>query len=57
MSFAFVAFGVKPELTFHKIFDAMYNDGTCTSTTASDGTITRDPCPDAYGRLLGMNLT
>ena len=31
----------------------MYNDGTCSSTTAADGTVTRDPCPDAYGMVLG----
>lgn len=34
----------------------MYANGTCTSTTAADGTITRDPCPDAYGMLLGTSL-
>ncbi|EKM51797.1 uncharacterized protein PHACADRAFT_177210 [Phanerochaete carnosa HHB-10118-sp] len=38
------------------IFDAMYANGTCPSTTAADGTITRGPCPDAYGKLLGTSL-
>jgi hypothetical protein len=37
-----------------KIFDAMYRDGTCTSTTNADGTATRNACPDAYGKLLGQ---
>ncbi|KAH8118876.1 xanthine/uracil permease [Phellopilus nigrolimitatus] len=38
------------------IFDALYANGTCTSTTAADGTVTRDACPDAYGMLLGTSL-
>ncbi|KAF9063594.1 xanthine/uracil permease [Rhodocollybia butyracea] len=42
--------------TANAIFDAMYRDGTCSSTTAADGTITRDSCPDAYGKLLGTSL-
>ncbi|KAK7472744.1 hypothetical protein VKT23_000854 [Stygiomarasmius scandens] len=42
--------------TANAIFDAMYNDGTCPSTTASDGTVTREACPDAYGMLLGTSL-
>ncbi|KAH9931655.1 xanthine/uracil permease [Epithele typhae] len=42
--------------TANAIFDAMYSDGTCSSTTASDGTVTRDACPDAYGKLLGTSL-
>ncbi|KAJ7616438.1 xanthine/uracil permease [Roridomyces roridus] len=42
--------------TANAIFDAMYNDGTCPSTTAADGTVTRGPCPDAYGMLLGTSL-
>ncbi|KAJ7440770.1 xanthine/uracil permease [Mycena galericulata] len=42
--------------TANAIFDAMYNDGTCPSTTAADGTITRGPCPDAYGKLLGTSM-
>ncbi|OSD08775.1 Xanthine/uracil permease [Trametes coccinea BRFM310] len=42
--------------TANAIFDAMYRDGTCSSTTAPDGTITRDPCPDAYGKVLGTSL-
>lgn len=32
----------------------MYADGTCPSTTAPDGTVTRESCPDAYGMVLGM---
>ncbi|KZT35706.1 Xanthine/uracil permease [Sistotremastrum suecicum HHB10207 ss-3] len=42
--------------TAFAIFNSMYANGTCTSTTAADGTITRDPCPDAYGMLLGTSL-
>ncbi|TFK59541.1 xanthine/uracil permease [Pluteus cervinus] len=42
--------------TANSIFDAMYNNGTCPSTTAADGTVTRGPCPDAYGLLLGTSL-
>ncbi|KAL0950318.1 hypothetical protein HGRIS_010293 [Hohenbuehelia grisea] len=38
------------------IFNVMYADGTCPSTTNADGTITRGPCPDAYGKLLGTSL-
>lgn len=34
----------------------MYLDGTCPSTTADDGTVTRGACPDAYGMLLGTSL-
>ena len=34
----------------------MYADGTCTSTTTTDGTVIRDPCPDAYGSVLGTSL-
>jgi hypothetical protein len=33
----------------------MYIDGTCPSTTAADGTVTRGPCPDAYGKVLGAH--
>ncbi|KAL5529884.1 hypothetical protein ACEPAF_6141 [Sanghuangporus sanghuang] len=42
--------------TASAIFDALYNDGTCTSTLNADGTLTRDPCPDAYGRVLGTSM-
>ncbi|KAF8916893.1 Xanthine/uracil permease [Mucidula mucida] len=42
--------------TANSIFNAMYNDGTCPSTTAADGTITRLACPDAYGKVLGTSL-
>ncbi|KAG1731130.1 permease family-domain-containing protein [Suillus lakei] len=38
------------------IFDVMYANGTCPSTTAADGTVTRGPCPDAYGMVLGTSL-
>jgi len=43
-------------LTFPKIFNVLYSNGTCPSTTGQDGTITRLPCPDAYGYVLGMAL-
>ncbi|KAJ7092936.1 xanthine/uracil permease [Mycena belliarum] len=42
--------------TANAIFDAMYLDGTCSSTRAADGTVTRNACPDAYGKLLGTSL-
>ncbi|KAL7282500.1 hypothetical protein ACG7TL_003971 [Trametes sanguinea] len=42
--------------TANAIFDAMYADGTCPSTVAADGTVTRGPCPDAYGMVLGTSL-
>ncbi|KAJ7162420.1 Xanthine/uracil/vitamin C permease [Mycena filopes] len=42
--------------TADAIVDAMYRDGICSSTTAPDGTITCDACPDAYGKLLGTSL-
>ncbi|KAJ7741765.1 xanthine/uracil permease [Mycena maculata] len=42
--------------TADAIFNSMYNDGTCPSTTAADGTITRGACPDAYGKVLGTSL-
>ncbi|KAL0959256.1 hypothetical protein HGRIS_014527 [Hohenbuehelia grisea] len=38
------------------VFNAMYADGTCPSTTNTDGSTTRGPCPDAYGKLLGTSL-
>ncbi|TBU38716.1 Xanthine/uracil permease [Dichomitus squalens] len=38
--------------TANAIINAMYADGTCPSTTAADGTVTRGPCPDAYGKVL-----
>ncbi|KDQ63955.1 hypothetical protein JAAARDRAFT_213723 [Jaapia argillacea MUCL 33604] len=41
--------------TANAIFNAMYADGTCPSTT-SGGVVTRGPCPDAYGYLLGTSL-
>ncbi|TFK46996.1 Xanthine/uracil permease [Heliocybe sulcata] len=42
--------------TANAIFNAMYADGTCPSTTGTDGTITRGACPDAYGYVLGTSL-
>ncbi|KAJ6545185.1 Xanthine/uracil permease [Mycena capillaripes] len=42
--------------TANAIFDAMYRDGTCSSTTAADGSVTRNACPDAYGKVLGTSL-
>ncbi|KAF8265137.1 Xanthine/uracil permease [Lactarius quietus] len=42
--------------TANSIFDAMYSDGTCPTITATDGTTSRGPCPDAYGKLLGTSL-
>ncbi|KAF8806069.1 xanthine/uracil permease [Phlegmacium glaucopus] len=42
--------------TANAIFNAMYKDGTCSSTTSTDGTVTRDACPDAYGMVLGTSL-
>lgn len=49
-------FPVGTVLTSSQIFDALYSNGTCSSTTASDGTVTRDACPDAYGMLIGTFL-
>ncbi|KIY68433.1 xanthine/uracil permease [Cylindrobasidium torrendii FP15055 ss-10] len=42
--------------TANAIFNAMYSDGTCPTTVAADGTITRLACPDAYGKVLGTSL-
>ncbi|KAJ4473879.1 xanthine/uracil permease [Lentinula aciculospora] len=42
--------------TANAIFDAMYQDGTCTSIVGSDGTVVRNACPDAYGKVLGTSL-
>ncbi|KAH9049606.1 xanthine/uracil permease [Lactarius hengduanensis] len=42
--------------TANSIFDAMYSDGTCPTITAPDGTTSRGPCPDAYGKVLGTSL-
>ncbi|KAK2465885.1 hypothetical protein APHAL10511_001526 [Amanita phalloides] len=41
--------------TANAIFDAMYSDGTCPTTTVN-GTLTRGACPDAFGMLLGTAL-
>ncbi|KAI0638305.1 Xanthine/uracil permease [Trametes polyzona] len=42
--------------TANAIFSAMYADGTCPSTVSADGTVTRGPCPDAYGMVLGTSM-
>ncbi|GAB1523836.1 hypothetical protein RhiTH_006986 [Rhizoctonia solani] len=42
--------------TGFSIFNSLYANGTCPTTTAADGTVTRGPCPDAYGMLLGTSL-
>ncbi|PIL37267.1 transporter [Ganoderma sinense ZZ0214-1] len=42
--------------TANAIFNIMYANGTCPSTVADDGTVTRGPCPDAYGMVLGTSL-
>ncbi|KAF8736112.1 Purine permease, partial [Rhizoctonia solani] len=42
---------------FYRILGDLYANGTCPTTTAADGTVTRGPCPDAYGMLLGMFRT
>ncbi|KIJ13316.1 hypothetical protein PAXINDRAFT_170595 [Paxillus involutus ATCC 200175] len=42
--------------TADSIFNAMYANGTCPSVTGADGTVTRGPCPDAYGMVLGTSL-
>ncbi|KAI0335590.1 Xanthine/uracil permease [Cubamyces sp. BRFM 1775] len=42
--------------TSNAIFDSMYADGTCPSTTAPDGMVTRGACPDAYGMVLGTSI-
>ena len=39
-----------------KVFNVLYSNGTCPSTTGEDGTVTRLPCPDAYGYVLGTIL-
>ncbi|KAJ6600725.1 hypothetical protein B0H10DRAFT_2224825 [Mycena sp. CBHHK59/15] len=35
----------------------MYNDGTCPSTITADSIMVREPCPDAYGKLMGTSLS
>ncbi|RDB20052.1 hypothetical protein Hypma_013058 [Hypsizygus marmoreus] len=42
--------------TANAVFDAMYKDGTCPSVTSAAGVVTRGPCPDAYGKVLGTSL-
>ena len=39
-----------------KIFNVLYSNGTCPSTIGEDGAVTRLPCPDAYGYLIGTVL-
>ena len=45
-----------PKLKPPKIFNVLYSNGTCPSTTGEDGAVTRLPCPDAYGYLIGLIL-
>ncbi|KAJ3735483.1 xanthine/uracil permease [Lentinula guzmanii] len=40
--------------TANAIFDAMYRDGTCSSIVGSDGSVVRNACPDAYGKVLDV---
>ncbi|TFK43972.1 xanthine/uracil permease [Crucibulum laeve] len=42
--------------TANAIFTAMYKDGTCPSVISAGGIISRGPCPDAYGKVLGTSL-
>ncbi|KAI0713197.1 xanthine/uracil permease [Fomitopsis betulina] len=42
--------------TANSVFNNMYADGTCPTTTDQDGTVTRLACPDAYGYLIGTSL-
>ncbi|QRW10320.1 xanthine/uracil permease [Ceratobasidium sp. AG-Ba] len=42
--------------TGFSIFNSLYKNGTCPSTTNADGTVTKGACPDAYGMLLGTSL-
>ncbi|KAJ1299945.1 hypothetical protein OPQ81_002613 [Rhizoctonia solani] len=42
--------------TGFSIFNSLYANGKCPSTTAPDGAVTKGPCPDAYGMLLGTSL-
>ncbi|KAH7887372.1 xanthine/uracil permease [Phlebopus sp. FC_14] len=42
--------------TADAIFNAMYSNGTCPSIVGTDGSVTRGPCPDAYGMVLGTSL-
>ncbi|QRW23122.1 xanthine/uracil permease [Rhizoctonia solani] len=53
-----VDYGRRNELcnAFYRILGDLYANGTCPTTTAADGTVTRGPCPDAYGMLLGTSL-
>ncbi|GAA99127.1 uncharacterized protein L969DRAFT_94305 [Mixia osmundae IAM 14324] len=41
--------------TASAIFTVLYANGTCPSTTAADGTVTRGECREAYGYLLGTS--
>ncbi|KAG8835975.1 hypothetical protein FRC17_010944 [Serendipita sp. 399] len=42
--------------TGFSIFNALYTNGTCPSTTSATGTVVRGSCPDAYGMLLGTSM-
>ncbi|KAJ1562318.1 hypothetical protein HK405_013499 [Cladochytrium tenue] len=39
--------------TAQAVIKQMYANGTCSTSTAADGTTTYLPCPDAYGAILG----
>lgn len=47
------AFRQVASLISPKIFNVLYSNGTCPSITGQDGAVTRLPCPDAYGYVLG----
>lgn len=38
------------------VFNALYADGTCTTTRTAEGVVVRNPCPEAFGALLGTFL-
>ncbi|KAJ7681359.1 permease family-domain-containing protein [Mycena rosella] len=42
--------------SFSALSTAASVHGTCSSTTGADRTVTRNPCQDAYGKLLGTSL-
>ncbi|TFY75052.1 hypothetical protein EWM64_g8959 [Hericium alpestre] len=42
--------------TANAIFDSMYKDGSCPMVTGADGSTTRGPCPEAYGKVLGTSM-
>ncbi|KAF9515018.1 hypothetical protein BS47DRAFT_1372146 [Hydnum rufescens UP504] len=42
--------------TAFSIFNTLYANGTCPTSISASGVVTRLPCPDAYGMLLGTSL-